>query len=430
MSPSALGMSKQFDLSRPQFDLYALRQVRGDALTKYNSLNQSEPLRINLSLFLFLTFTSSPWLAEELNDVTLTVPQRALAVVGAVAFASLFVRECQARNRQLMRLEKELEALSLPIKLPTNRLADQAFEKPLPIMSILRATSCRIIAISGTSETLSNALLTFRVLRRRLLQANTFVVVVPVDTSDSTGLKSLVGEGRWAWLAEPGDLQIWRDYFSTLTSDMGQHESRSDSFRWFGLTPSGRSFGSGTAEPSWIQVFGKSLSPVEILSEEEHDENVEGSAPGGEILQRQKDFYDALTNGKIDAMKDIFDTQAFDDEVSTIARQGGRLDSWENCLQDEARPAGMKIAGCDFYLVNDKIAYSTCVEFPAVSEGSSLLAVQKWKRGENGWTLQQHQTIPWTPEKPAAGTLICDHRGCVSLVRNNNERRLFGGLIG
>jgi hypothetical protein len=166
------------------------------------------------------------------------------------------------------------------------------------------------------------------------------------------------------------------------------------------------------------------------LSEEENDEYVESSAPGGEILRQQKNFYDALTNGKIDAMKDIFDTQAFDDEVSTITGQGGRLDSWEKCLQDGARPAGLKIAGCDFYLVHDKIAYSTCVEFPAISGGSSLLAVQKWKRGENGWKLQQHQTIPWTPDTPAAGTLICDHRGCVSLVRTSNERRLFGGLIG
>lgn len=161
-------MSQQFDVSRPQFDLYALRQVRGDALTKYNSLNQSEPLRINLSLLLSLTFASSPWLAQELNDgVALTLPQTAVAVVGALGCAYTFVRECRARSRQLTRLEKELQALQLPVKLPANLLADAAFQKPLPILPILKATNCRIVAVSGTSEKLRDTLLTFRVLGQR-----------------------------------------------------------------------------------------------------------------------------------------------------------------------------------------------------------------------------------------------------------------------
>ena len=34
------------------------------------------------------------------------------------------------------------------------------------------------------------------------------------------------------------------------------------------------------------------------------------------------------------------------------------------------------------------------------------------------WKLVQHRTIPWTPYQPARGMLICDGRGCVSLVRS------------
>lgn len=82
--------------------------MRGDALAKYSSLNQ---LRINLSALLAFTFLVSPWLAQELNDIPLTLPQTIGAGVGAWARAGVFVRECQRRSRQLTRLEKELTAL-------------------------------------------------------------------------------------------------------------------------------------------------------------------------------------------------------------------------------------------------------------------------------------------------------------------------------
>jgi hypothetical protein len=39
---SILSMSR-FDITKPVFDLYSLRQVRGDALNKYSSLDQVPP---------------------------------------------------------------------------------------------------------------------------------------------------------------------------------------------------------------------------------------------------------------------------------------------------------------------------------------------------------------------------------------------------
>ena len=175
---------QQYDISRPVFDLYALRRVRGDALTKYNSLNQSEPLRINLSLLLGLSLAASPWLAPEVNGgVALTLPQTAAAAAASLACGALLVRECQSRRQKLTRLEKELQALSLTVQLPTNVLADRAFaDRPVSVMSVLKNENARLVAVCGPSTSLqSNDTLVMltRVLRRRLRQAHTYVVVVP-----------------------------------------------------------------------------------------------------------------------------------------------------------------------------------------------------------------------------------------------------------
>ena len=150
------------------------------------------------------------------------------------------------------------------------------------------------------------------------------------------------------------------------------------------------------------------------------------------ILEKQKLFYDALTNGKIEQLESVFTSETIK-EVSDVISQGGRLDNWKFCLEDGARPEGMKIGNSDVTVESETRAVSTTVEFP-VADGltdARLLAMQEWTRpnADAEWTLVKHQTIPWTTDVAAAGTLICDCRGCVSLVRGN-ERRTFGGLIG
>jgi hypothetical protein len=52
--------ANQFDVAKPVFDLFALRSFRGDALLRYNTLNQSEPLRINLYGLLAFALFSAP----------------------------------------------------------------------------------------------------------------------------------------------------------------------------------------------------------------------------------------------------------------------------------------------------------------------------------------------------------------------------------
>jgi hypothetical protein len=117
--------------------------------------------------------------------------------------------------------------------------------------------------------------------------------------------------------------------------------------------------------------------------------------------------------------------------VTEVLEAGGRLDVWTSCLEDGARPAGMLTSGRDAVLVSETEAWSTVIEFPLGMDAATLLAVQHWVRAstKEPWKLRLHQTIPWTPDNRAQGTLRCDCRGCVALTRSV-ERRTFGGLIG
>jgi hypothetical protein len=402
--------SNPFDISRPMFDLYSLRTVRGDALAKYNTLNQSEPLRINLAALLALIFLASPWLAQDLYQEPLTAPQLAGVTLGAVASIALFIRECKRRSRQLTRLEKELVALELPLRVPTNPLADSAYG-PVTIVQALIRSGTRIIAISGTQYKMETTLKHLEILGRRLKQAN--VLVVPVVVSEYWKASSSSSSERLPWLASPGDTQVWLDYFENLAN--------SDDFRWFGIDARGRSFGSGTSEPVWLQLLGQSLRPQDDLPTTK--ESIPVSEDEKQVLEQQSAFYQALTTGNLEAIHSIFCNEKVD-QVTEIIEQNGRLDDWSSCLEDGARPAGMEFVDSDVTILedNDLVAYSTTIEVPATMEGATLLAVQEWVRkdAESEWKLFKHQTIPWSTTVAAAGTLICDCRGCVSLVRSKS----------
>jgi hypothetical protein len=93
----------------------------------------------------------------------------------------------------------------------------------------------------------------------------------------------------------------------------------------------------------------------------------------------------------------------------------------------------MQISGADVTIFSETEAYTTCIEFPANTgmDSASLLAVQRFIRANKSeqWKLDLHQTIPWSLETKAQGTLQCDCRGCVALTRGK-DRRTFGGIIG
>lgn len=410
-------------MSKPVFDLFALRSIRGDALLRYNTLNQSEPLRINLYALLAVTLFSAPLISESVTgeEATNTVQTIASAIGGTLS-AIFFVRECLKRSNQLNRMEKELNAQNLQIRIPANvLLSDRAYyEKPQTLQKLRQSSDPpRILIISGTFMQLNDALKLLRVLGRRLRQSSTFVVLIPSHDDDSSTPLDFSSKVNH-WLAEAYNIDEWKAYLDTLAP--------ANEFRWFGLNSNGRSFGSGSGEfPQWLELLGQHLRPTELL--DESDVNISDNAS---ILQAQKAFYKALTSGDLHAMNAICSSNLAE-EVTQVITAGGRIDAWKDCLADGARPEGMQISGGDASIISDTEAYSTVIEFPVQTgvDTATLLAVQKWVRTskDEDWKLQLHQTIPWSRESRAQGTLRCDCRGCVALTRSV-ERRTFGGLIG
>mmetsp|Transcript_16699 Transcript_16699/g.23549 ORF Transcript_16699/g.23549 Transcript_16699/m.23549 type:complete len:475 (-) Transcript_16699:39-1463(-) len=419
-----LSSPNQYDISKPVFDILCFRSVRGDALIRYSSLNQSEPLRINLYALLALTLFAAPVLSEAVgNEEMGTVGTVASTFAGLGSFG-LFFRETRKRNKQLVRIEKELNTGNLQVRLPMNALSDQRFTKPATLTQLKALSNPpRIISICGSKKELQDALKGLAILGKRLRQATAFVVVIPTDGSKPSDWNLPVEYP--AWLAEAHDLPSWQTYFDELSPD-----ESSSQFRWFGLNSSGRSFGSGAVEsPEWLQVLGQHLRPTDILDESDNgidDEKVQS------VIKAQNQFYQALTTGNLEEMNRICSSEGAA-SVSQVIDAGGRIDDWKACLADGARPEGMVISGSDALIVSDTEAYSTVVEFSTNTgvDTATLLALQRWGRSSasEDWQLQLHETIPWSPEAKAQGTLRCDCRGCVALTRSP-ERRTFGGLIG
>jgi len=282
-----------------------MRSIRGDALVRYDALNQSEPLRITLYTLLALSFLAAPSLAEAVGYDDMGTP----ATIGSYALGAssfgLLLRECNRRSKQLTRIEKELNTESLPIRLPTNILSDKPFSRPTTLKDLRKLSNPpRLIAVSGTKEKLKEALKSLSILGCRLKQASAFVVIIPTDGSKVSDLlgSSYTSSPSLPWLADAYDFMLWREYFQSLTADNAESSTPAN-FQWFGLNSSGRSFGSGQNEvPAWIQVLGQHLRPIEFLDESDDASPTADSS----LLQSLESFYRALTTGDSDAIASIF----------------------------------------------------------------------------------------------------------------------------
>jgi hypothetical protein len=296
-----LCMSNQFDISRPVFDLLALRSIRGDALIRYDALNQSEPLRIILYGVLALTCLAAPSLSEAVGYNEMGTPATVASILAAVASTALLVRECTSRTKQLTRIEKELNAELLPIRLPTNALADMRFTKAATLKDLKGLSNPpRIIAMSGTKEKISQALKGLTIFGRRLRQASVYVIAISTDGSKASDWQ--LSTTNPIWMADSYQDSVWQTYFDELleTND----GSSKPSFRWFGLNSSGRSFGSGDEEiPQWLEVLGQHLRPTQLLDESDASSK---KADVATLLAAQEKFYSTLTTGNLETMTEVY----------------------------------------------------------------------------------------------------------------------------
>ena len=458
-------MSNQFDVTKQVFDPLSLRSVRGDALVRYDATNQSQPLRIVLYAVSALTLLSAPFLVEAIGYDSMSTPATIATVALSIGSGGLFVQECTKRANKLTRIEKELNTESLPIRLPTNPFSDSPFSKAVTLKVVQNLKSPpRIIALCGNKSKLSEALSSLAIYRNRLSQASVYVVAVPTDGSTSKDWQVLDSSVYKTWLADSYQPQAWLDYFRGLVDD---ETSTNFDFRWFGLTSGGRSFGSGDGDIRIIQLMGqwvdtflidgfdieyiliwfcvltdvtalfnvdvankRFLRPIDFL--DASDKDAETTALEEEVLGQVKTFYRALTTGDKEGIDAVF-SSSNSKEVSEVIDLGGRIDSWNDCLAEGARPSEMQVSGADVTIVSDTEAYTTCIEFPANTgmDSASLLAVQRFIRDDKNepWKLDLHQTIPWNLEAKAQGTLQCDCRGCVALTRRKERRYLVQSLV-
>ncbi len=316
--------NNSFDLSKPTFDLFSLRTIRNDALLQYSSLNQSEPLRINLYLILTVTLFSFPTLSEAVIGEEANLYSTLLSTVGGIGSFGLFLKECNSRLNQLKRIEKEMNAEFLELKLSTeNKLNPVLFDggsRSVTTLSSLRGKK-RIVALTGTTKELKECMKDFRVFRRRINQANSIVIPVPTDL-EGTDLKEWwkalnIKETEirsCQWIGQPQDISAWKEYFKNLVIDnKTDDKSRdgADGIVWFGLNYNGRSFASGLESPMLLQILGQNLRPADFLDETDEAEviNAANKEVDAEVLNNikycQARFYEALTKGDLEEMNSI-----------------------------------------------------------------------------------------------------------------------------
>jgi hypothetical protein len=435
---------QSFDTSAQQFDLLSLRSFRRDTILQYDATNQSEPLRIALTLLGVLFSISVPVLANELrigDELTANVA----AGMGTLISGALFLRNRSARTARMAKLDRETACGDLRIMRSSSALMPARTN----YVRDLRGKS-RMVALVGSHATVGGALAEARIYRRRLVAAS--AIVVPVYTDDDTvdgdsvaGVPAAESEGRWQWAAAP---QQWREYFSELLSSRSLSLINEQGC-WLGLNVRGRSFGSAQGKPRWDELLGTALQPAGDgfgeLAEVSTDraaaaaEAAAAAAAAGAVgsgaaelaaaeedaatlLDAQQRFYEGLTNRDVAAMANVWSPDP-DPSVSEVLASGGRLERWDAPNSNAFPPPGMRATDCDALIVSSTQAYTTAVERPR--EGGTLLATQRWVREGVGseWSLASHRYIPWAADgATAVAALRCDGRGAVLLAREINTR--------
>ena len=382
--------NNQYDITKPTFDLLSFRPIRSDALLRYNSLNQSEPLRINLFILMTVSLLGYPlWCESVTGEVPTTLSSIGAAAAG-VGCAALFDRERSRRSNQLNRMEKELNAESLEVKLPVNT----AISSMRPTVTTLKELKSkrRIVALRGNKEQFSECMDMLCSLRRRFVQSQTLVVLVPTDGSTKEDWGWDIDQmGDSLWLADASNTEQFLDYFRELllgnddnnNNDGGVSNNNDNELAWFALNFKGRSIASGLGEaPKILELMGQQLQPMALIDDTDAAVVLDDMPVAKEILECQKNFYSLLTGSSDNkAMEAIFTDDKIK-EVTEVIEAGGRIDGWSECLNPDARPANMVIADQDIFISSPTLAYSTCVEFPpnAGIDGATLLASQRWVR--------------------------------------------------
>ena len=92
--------------------------MQGNAFLRYNTLNQSEPLRINLYLLLMLTIFLYPAGSNAITGEFPTAIGTAALALGGTFGLYWFLREFGWRSDKIYRMEKELNTEFMAVHIP------------------------------------------------------------------------------------------------------------------------------------------------------------------------------------------------------------------------------------------------------------------------------------------------------------------------
>lgn len=421
-----------------QFDILSLRTFRRDTILQYDSTNQSEPLRIALTLLGILFGLCVPSLGNELkitDPTTLNVG----AALSTIISGALFARNRGARQARLEKIEREYALGDLVA-------IYRGFQRKY--LRELRGKK-RIVVLFGTRAVVNSALSEAFAYRRRLVAADAIVVPIYSD-EEGDGNIVQVGEAESFFFWQASKVQSWKAYFEELLSA----RSLSDEGRglWVGLNLRGRTFGSALGMPRWDELLGTGMQPTgdgfgelresEERSAEEAAEEAAKAAKGlalsagvsapltptandhAGLLASQAKFYEALTSADVSTMQtlltDSVEDTSLDSMVTEALGEGARIEPWE-AGSSAWPPAGMRPTDRDGLILSTGEGWTTAVERP--QEGGTLLATQRWLKDDDGaWRLKAHQYIPWSADGATAVlSLRCDKRGCVLFGRQINR---------
>jgi len=366
---------EQFDTSGQQFDLLSLRSFRRDTILQYDSTNQSEPLRIALTLLGILFSLSVPSLASELRIGGDELTAYVAALLGTGISGGFFLRNRSARLQRMLKIDREYAMGDL-----------RATYRGLRTSSLreLRGKR-RVVVVTGSEAALEETMSQARVYRRRLAAADAVIVPVCSDGREGPAGSLTVSEAESKWLWAPNAPQEWLGYFNELVQARGL-ALQGELGAWIGLNLRGRTFGSARGAPRWDELLGTALQPsgdgfgeVKEVSRDGQQAAAEaaaaavalgGAAAGGEalaaaekeasgLLDAQAAFYKALTDANVEQMSAIWDPTAADDAyVSEVAGKGARVEPWVEG-SNAFPPRGLRATDCDALVLSPTEGWTT-----------------------------------------------------------------------
>jgi hypothetical protein len=135
--------NQQFDLSKPVFDLFTFRSIRGDALLRYSTLNQSEPLRINLYGLLALSLFAFPSVVSEAvgGEPASTLQSPCMHRGRLRAVSACFLENANDDRSNCIALKRNSTRNCLKLRLPMNALSDVPFTDPATFGALMKMAS-------------------------------------------------------------------------------------------------------------------------------------------------------------------------------------------------------------------------------------------------------------------------------------------------